>query len=283
MEKTLPPAAVLKLWRATRDRRLRSSVLLFVALLGLSCASAKPRHSELWEVCQDTLRQGVFNASTLACYPEVAGPLEDLLCATTFRTHRELNLLGFGYGSSVLGQTLREADFNVRPVEPVDPGAAQRWKQQHCAGEPARSEQEAAELRDRALSLLPAALVGPWQSCRDELYSADPFARLTCAVRGSFDLTGEDETVQLLAAHSPADPMDYGIKLKEDVEVQGADCNGERWRAGTRFWFGRSRVLRCQRQGRSAVSFRLVTGNGQCEARLPELTEPPWQAHCTTP
>ncbi len=272
MQKARPPAADLKSRRASRARRLRRLGLTVVGLFGLSCTSVKPRPSELFEACQATLRQGVFNAASLACFPELASPLEDLLCATTFTTHRELNSLGFGYGTSVLGKTLGEGHG-------VDPGRAQRWKHEHCAGSPARSVQETVELRDRAFSLLPASLVGPWRSC-GEMFQVGPHVRLRCILRGSFDLTGEDETVQFEAAHSPVSPMDFGTRLKEDLEVRGADCGGERWRAGA--WLG-SRSLRCQRRGRAAVSFRLLTGSGQCEGRLPELTEPPWQELCATP
>lgn len=280
MKKTRPPAAALKSPRASRARRLRGLGLTVFGLLGLSCTLVRPRPPELLEGCRNTLRRGVFNAASLACFPELASPLEDLLCATTFDTHLQLNRLGFGYGTSVLGQTLREADYSVRAVEPLDPWAAQRWKQEHCAGSPARSVQEAAELRDRAFSLLPASLVGPWRSCRN-FYHEDHGLR--CLLLGSFDLTGEDETVQFEAAHSPVHYLDYWTRLKEDLEVRGADCGGERWRAGTRIPSGGSRLLRCQRQGRSAVSFRLVTGRAQCEGWLPELTEPPWQELCATP
>lgn len=278
--KTRPAAAAVTSRRASRARRLRGLGLTVVGLLELSCTLVRPRPPELFEVCQETLRRGVFHAASLACFPELASTLEDLLCTTTFATHRELNDLGFGYGTSVLEQTLEEG-YGVDPVR------AQRWQQEHCAGSPARSLQEAADLRDRAFSLLPASLVGPWRSCRVFL-QADPGhgsgSRLRCLLLGSFDLTGEDETVQFEAVHSPGDPMDLGTTLREDLEVRGADCGAERWRAGTWIRGGGSRLLRCQRQGRSAVSFRLVTGKvQQCEGRLPELTEPPWQELCTTP
>ena len=280
-----PPAAALKSRRASRARRLRGLGLTVVGLLGLSCTLVRPRPPELLEGCRNTLRRGVFNAASLACFPELASPLEDLLCTTTFVTHLQLNRLGFGYGTSVLGQTLRDADYSVRAVEPLDPWAAQRWKQEHCAGSPARSVQEAAELRDRAFSLLPASLVGPWRSCRNFYLSpfADENGGLRCLLLGSFDLTGEDETVQFEATNGAVEILYLGTRFKKDLEVRGVDCGGERWRAGTWLPSGGSRLLRCQRQGRSAVSFRLVTGLGQCEGRLPELTEPPWQELCVTP
>lgn len=227
----------------------------------------------------DTLRRGVFHTASLECFPELASTLEDLLCATTFTRHSRLNSLGFGYGTSVLGQTLGEGYG-------VDSERAQRWKREHCAGAPARRVQEVADLRDRAFSLLPASLVGPWRSCR-KFFHLDPgpgsTVPLRCVLLGSFDLTGEDETVQFEAVPSWVFYLDFGTRLKEDLEVRGADCGGERWRAGTWIPTGGSRLLRCRRQGRSAVSFRLVTGRGQCEGRLPELTEPPWQELCSTP
>ena len=275
MKETRPPSGAPKSRPECRARRLRVLSLTVVALLGLSCTSARPSPSEVSEVCQETLRRGVFNAASLACFPQLASPLEDLLCATTFATHHELNSLGFGYGTPVLGQTLGEGYG-------VDPVAARRWKQERCAASPARSVQETAELRDRAYSLLPASLVGPWRSCRD-FFEVGPYVRLRCALLGSFDLAGEDETVRFEATHSPVGSMDFGTRLIEDLEVRGADCGGERWRAGTRISSSGSRRLRCQRHGNSAVSFRLVTARGQCEGRLPELTEPPWQELCATP
>ncbi len=286
MKRTQQPAAALKSRRASRARRLRGLGLTVVCLLGLSCHLVRPRRSELFKVCQDTLRRGVFNAESLACFPELASPLEDLLCTNTFAHHHQLNDLGFGYGTSVLGQTLREADYSVRAREPLDQWAAQRWKQEHCAGSPARSVQEAAELRDRAFSLLPTSLVGPWQSCRNFLHWFDlqrSREGTRCLLLGSFDLTGEGETVQFEAEYLSDAPMGFGTSLKEDLEVRGAVCGAERWRAGTRLPNGAPRLIRCQRQGRSAVSFRLVTGTGQCEGLLPELTEPPWQEFCATP
>lgn len=280
MRKAEQPGTALKPRRAFRARRLRGVCLTLVGLLGLSCTLARPRPSELFETCQDTLRQGVFHAESLTCFPELARTLEELLCTTTFASHRELNDLGFGYGTSVLGQILREADYSVRAVEPLDPRAVQRWKQEHCAGLPARSVQETVELQDRAFSLLPTSLVGPWRSCRN-FFDLDP--RVRCFLLGSFDLIGENETVRFEAVHSPVDPMDFGARLKKDLEVQGAHCGSERWRAGTRIPSGTPLLLRCQRQGRSAVSFQLVTGKGQCEGFLPELTEPPWQELCAAP
>ncbi len=269
MRRARPSAVALRSRRACRVRRLRALGLTVAGLLGLSCASAQPRPNELFEVCQETLRRGVFHWASLACFPEVASTLEDLMCATTFGTHRQLNALGFGYGTSVLGQALGE-NYSV------DPARAKRWRQENCAGSPARSVLEAVELRDRAFSLLPASLVGPWQSCRD-YFQVRPTTRLRCGLSGSFDLSGENETVQFEASHSPISSMDFGTWIKQDLEVQGVDCD-ERWRAGT--WLGSRRRLRCRRQGRSAVTFRLVTGSGQCERRLPELIEPPWQAAC---
>jgi hypothetical protein len=266
--------------RAWRARRLRGSGLIVAILLGLSCTTLKPRPPELFEVCQETLRRGVFNAASLACFPELTSPLEDLLCSTTFATHRGLNDLGFGYGTSVLGQTLREADPSVRAVEPLDPWAGQRWRQEHCADPPTGSAEEATELRDRALSLLPSSLVGPWRSCSHFLNSG---SGLRCLLLGASDRTGEDETVRFEAAYSPVGSMDFGTRLKEDLEVLGADCGGERWRAGTRISSGSARFLLCRRQGRSAVSFRLVTGKGECVGQLPELTKPPWQELCAKP
>lgn len=280
MKKTLLPAASLESRRASRARRLKGMGLAIVGLLGLSCASLKPRPLALGEVCRDTLRRGVFHEASLACFPELESALEDLLCATDFATHRQLNDLGFGYGTSVLGQTLREPDYSVRGFEPLDSWAAQRWKRVHCAGSPGRSVQEAAELRERAYSLLPASLVVPWRSCWN-FFSSD--SQVRCLLLGSFDLTGEDETVQFEAGFWAVELMEFRTRLKEDLEVRGADCGGERWRAGTRISDGAPRLLRCQRQGRSAVSFRLVTGKGQCEGLLPELTEPPWQELCAGP
>ena len=259
---------------------MRGLGLTVVALLGLSCVSVRPRPPELFEVCQETLRRGVFHAESLACFPELASPLEDLLCAGDFTTHRELNALGFGYGAWVLGQTLREADPSVRAIEPLDPEAAWRWGRAHCAGSQARGAQDVAELHVRALDLLPASLVGPWRSCRGFLASE---SRVRCILHGSFDLTGEGETVLFEAAHSPEDPMEFGTRLRKDLEVKGADCGGERWRAWTRISARAPRLLRCRRQGRSAVSIRLTTGKGVCEGRLPELTERPWQELCPTP
>ncbi len=244
--------------------------LLVVGLFGFSCVSATPRPPEVFEECQETLRRGVFHTASLACLPELAGPLEDLLCSTTFATHRDLNNLGFGYGTSILGQKLGE-EYGV------DPRLAQHWRHQHCAGDPARSVQEIADLRDQAFSMLPAALVGPWQSCRDFLQDTSDFR---CLVLGSFDVTGEDGTVALVATYSPWTILDFGARLKKDLQVQGATCGDERWRKGARIPSFGWKVLRCQRQGRSAVSFRLVTGKGECEGHLPELTEVPWQGYC---
>ncbi|MCP3963893.1 MAG: hypothetical protein GY719_39155 [bacterium] len=278
MKTTRPPAADPTSRRAWRAREPRAWGLTVVCLLGLSCASVRPP-PELFEGCRDTLQRGVFHAASLACLPELASTLEELLCATNFATHRQLNDLGFGYGTSVLGQTLGE------PYG-VDLCSARRWRHLHCAGSPARSVREIVKLRERAYSLLPASLLGPWQSCRD-YFQADRVAgsdsRTRCHLLGSFDLTGEGETVRFVAVHSPVDPMDLGTRLTEHLEVRGADCGAERWRAGSWFWAGGARLLECQRRGRSAVSFRLVTGGGQeCVARLPELTEPPWQELCAT-
>lgn len=269
---------ILESQRASRARRLRGSVLAAVGLLGLSCTTLMPRPPELAQVCLDMKRQGVFNQESLACFPEVERPLEEFLCARTFATHLQLNQLGFGYGTRVLGQTLREP--YVRAVESLDRRAVGRWRQDHCAGLPTRSEQEATELWERALSQLPDSLVGPWRSCMSFF---DPESNVRCLLLGSFDRTGQDEVVQFEAIYSPVGSFDFGTRLKEDLIVRGADCGGEQWRAGTRISSSRSRLLRCRRRGRSAVSFRLVTGKGECEGRLPELTEPPWQVLCRAP
>ncbi len=275
MQKLRPPADALRSRRASGARRLRGLDVAVFGLLGLSCASVGPRSHELFTSCQETLRRGVFNAESLACFPQLMSPLEDLLCATTFTTHRDLNDLGFGYGTPVLGQNLGEGYG-------VDPLLAQRWKHGHCAGSPTRTVKETVDLRDRAFSLLPASLAGPWRSCR-EYFDVGPYTRLRCHLSGSYDLTGEGETVRFEAAHSPVGSMDFGTRLKEDLEVRGADCGGEAWRAGSGISSRGPRRLSCRRQGRSAVSFRLVTGRGHCEVRLPELTELPWEAHCEAP
>lgn len=270
----------LKSQRASRARRLTGLGLAVVGLLGLSCTTLMPRPLGLSQVCLETMRQGVFNQASLACFPEVEHPLEELMCATTFTAHHALNHLGFGYGTPVLGQTLREADAHVRAVEYLDRRETLRWRQEHCAGAPTPSEQKATELRDRALSLLPASLVGPWRNCMDFLF---PESSVKCLLLGSFDWTGEDEMVQFEAVHQGVDPMEFGTRLKEDLIVRGADCGGEQWRAGTRLSGSKSRLLRCRRLGRSAVYIRLVTRKGECEGRLPELTEPPWQLLCRAP
>lgn len=272
---------VLASQRASRARRLRGLGLAVVVLSGLSCTTLSPRPPELAAVCMDTLRRGVFNTASLACFPEVERPLEEFLCATRFGgTHHAIHYLGFGYGTAVLGQTLREADPHVRSVVQLDRRAEQRWRQEHCAGPPTRSPEEAAELRERALSLLPASLVGPWRGCADFFFTE---SNVRCLLLGSFDQTGEDEMVQFEASYSPVGSFDFGTHLTEDLIVQGADCGGERWRSGTRLSSSRSRLLRCRRRGRSAVYFQLVAGKGRCEARLPELTEPPWQVQCQAP
>lgn len=255
--------------------------LAVAGLLGLACTSVRPRPPELLEVCLDTLRHGVFNSASLECFPELASPLEDLLCATTFDSHRELNRLGFGYGTSVLGQTLREADPSVRAIEPLDPRAARRWKQEHCAASPARSVQEIADLREQALGLLPASLVEPWRRCGDFYHAYR--GGLRCLLLGAPEMTGEGATVRFEVAYSPARSMALWTRLAADLEVRGADCGGLQWRAGSRIPAGGSRLLSCRRQGRSAVSFRLVTGKAHCEVGLPELTKPPWQELCARP
>lgn len=255
------------------------------AFLGLVCCACATSHTVSLGTgggeCVDILKRGIFNHETMACFPQIAAAVEERLCEAGFRTHNEANFAGFGYGSPIFGQILlppEQARYGLGSARVA------AWKVEHChetANRKALSWPAAVAWWGDLYDRLPISLVGPWRSCRESMSETMSRERgLLCYLYGSYDLSGEDEEIRFTAWNWPDAWLDLGARLHSDLEVEGADCGGEEWRAGSRIPSGSSRVLVCRRRGRTAVRVRLVTGEGTCERRLPELTEPPWQELC---
>lgn len=226
----------------------------------------------------------MFTEASLRCFPAVAEVVETALCQDHFGRHDEANTVGFGYGTRVFGVELVDPDSGGGPsnLVPFTLEQISAWREGHCSGSEPRASSDWEAIRER----LPLSLVGPWRACRESLgVSEQRFEKGTtqgvgCVLVGSYDLTGESEMVGFEAAYSSSAWLDLTIPLQEDLYVEGADCGGEAWQEGSLLWRTRSRVLYCRRQGRSAVTMRIVTAAGTCERHLPPLTEEPWQMQC---
>lgn len=256
-----------------------------VVLLGLSCCACVtgrtvPIPTAAAE-CSAIRDRGIFNSETLACFPEAAVAVEDRLCRTAFWTHHEANAAGFGYGSVVYGEIL------VRPqqlIKGFDRAKVAAWKAEHCRETAERNTSGWSDTLvwwNDVYARLPISLIGPWLECWASVSEGvREEGSVRCYLNGAYDIEGENETVRFTAWNSPDAWLDASAWLTADLEVDGADCGGNEWRAGSRISSTAARVLECRRRGRSAVRVKLVTGEGNCIRSLPELTEPPWRELC---
>lgn len=253
-----------------------------LCLLSSNCATARtvPLASAAPE-CRAIEDRGIFNRETLACFPEIATAVEDRLCEAGFWTHYEANFSGFGYGSQVFGQVLLSRRHGLNAFDRSKTAA---WKTKHCretADRKALTWSAVVDWWGDLYDRFPPSLIGPWRSCwklGSEGWQGE--GGLRCYLSGSYDVSGENEEIRFTAWNSPDAWLDFGARLRADLVVAGADCGGEEWPAGSRISSNSARVLTCRRRGRSAVRVKLVTGEGECERSLPELTAPPWRELC---
>lgn len=262
-------------------RRVRThpAATALVGLLFFACATGRtmPFAAAVAE-CKTVRDQGVFNRETLACFPQVAKAVEERLCEVDFGTHNSANWAGFSHGSPVFGQALVPGTWGV------DRARVANWKAEHCretADRTVLSPPEVVAFWGDLYARLPVSLAGPWRNCW--LSASDVWRNergLVCDLIGAFDLDGEDGESRFAVWSLSRGWLDFGTLLRADLEVEGADCGGEEWKAGSRIPTTKTRVLECRRRGRSAVRVKLVTGAGTCERSLPELTERPWRELC---
>jgi hypothetical protein len=131
----------------------------------------------------------------------------------------------------------------------------------------------------------------PPQDCAISQQQIQGKPGVVCRLFGAYDTDGRDGTIYFTASriYHPEQlggfmlplplPRFFAPKLRDDLQIEGAECEGPTWRRGMRV--KGSHTLRCRRLGTAAVELRLTTSKGDCVESLPELREPPWTTQCT--
>lgn len=255
--------------------------------------SPAPAQGDLFLECLEIRKTGLFNQATMGCFPWLREAVTEKLCEAPLAHHGLASWVGFGIGFEVYGvEMLDSLDFANRSVEAqrqyleVLGARRQRWTARNCASRGALSV-EFAELREiwqAVYEKLPRSLVGPWKACWEFLAPPEPSEAgsggARCFVEGSYDVTGEGETVVLSVRLDPTHWIDANTRLTRDLETEGVDCGEKAWREGKKLSNTELSRLECRRRGRAAVRFRVVTSQGACQAELPELTEVDWRNRC---
>jgi len=272
---------------------------------------------EVAGVCTRWIAEGVFNCESLACFPRVRQEVEGALCSVDLGELWLPFAAGFGYGARYRKLDLDPARVRGLPFVRygVDPTAWSAWRAEHCGDtEPATSlevgwdvgqlpkggydlcafyqaVEHTQEVFAAARAAAPRQLAEPWQRCLDfeQRCRIGKPGGVLCRLIGT---SGEaDETVYFTVLHI-LDPDQvqplllplplrryFAPKLRHDLEIVGAECEGPQWLEGMRV--KGQHTLRCRRLGPGAVTFRLVTSKGECTETLPELGDPPWQETCS--
>jgi|GEM_PF-4379084 len=272
---------------------------------------------EVSQLCRQVLAAGVFNRRSLACYPQVWHEVENALCSVDVGDVWLPFAAGFGVESERLAPKQLEHQTLVFARYRVHPAAWSAWRAKHCRDvEPTTSieadwgvgtEQPEAtyvalrmhDVLERtqdafaaARAVAPPSLVERWESCALLLRELDMGGKpgVHCRLIGSDDTGTADETLYFSARriYHPASlgpwllpfplPRLFAPKLRRDLEIEGARCEGPEWRQGMRI--KGHHTLRCKRLGTSDVTFRLTTSKGDCTETLPAAGDPPWDTTC---
>jgi len=295
---------------------LRAMFALLGCLVAVPTLSATPLpfqpelDREVSLHCQRVLTAGILNCESLACFPELRREVSAGLC--TAHLGRAWFPAAAGFGAGAVDPRPAELPDVAALLWPegVDPAAWSPWRSECCRhkevttsleiawGAGPAAEREFYGLLDRTIQTFataraaaPRSLVGPWEDCASfhpSLFGARP--GVACRLIGSYDTGGTDGDVYFtvwrilppelsgpLLLPLPL-PRLFAPKLRQDLEVDGADCEGSEWRKGMRV--KGSHTVRCRRRGTSAITLRLRTTKGDCTEFLPELREPPWREGC---
>lgn len=263
--------------------------------------------------CQQILAAGIFHSRSLACSPLLRQEVEKALCSVDVGEVWLPFAAGFGVGAENVTTTFPERTALELQRAPVDATAWNHWRAEHCGdAEPVTDieadwgvgykQPEATQVAHRmarifertqdafalARAVAPPSLVEPWERCALSRRQVDLGGKpgVHCRLIAS----SEPETLYFSALrifHPDATdplllpiplPRYFAPKLRRDLEIQGATCEGPAWRKGMRLQG--HHTLRCQRQDSSEVTFRLVTSKGDCTETLPATDEPTWQESC---
>lgn len=244
-----------------------------VVLFTVSAAHGAPKLSELTHRCVEIQKRGIFDPATLAADPRLARAVKAAECRANYGSQGLLNQVGFGYGTSVMGQVL------IDPLEGgrsgVDGAAARRWHAENCPpGSVAEPWTEDQALWQLAYALVPRAIYAPWRACTDyfQTHYAEALRNLSCVALADPD----DDSRVTFEAHYIGDGLfDSSTRLQDDLQVEGATCPAP-WRAGSRVGRRyRGRSITCQRQGDATVRFRIASKNLSCEATVPPSVRSP--------
>lgn len=290
--------------------RRGASFFLAAAILGgiaPSGAVAAKRVDPNWELskeiaarCNEILMTGLFHDESFACIPGLRQATEQKLCSSGTDPFFPY-AAGFGSGARLLPGA--GASFHGAALfQQADWNKLERYLQDCPKGQPSELVLSGDIYEDVGRVLdhweaerakLPISMRGPWEACAAFQWreSVGRKAEVQCHAIDPFDVDGEDDWVYFQAAVIVSAkaldapllppllllPRYRAARLRADLEVLGAECESASWKKGMRFGSG---ALRCRRDGRSPVTFRLSTTKGSCTAELSELTEPSWQALC---
>lgn len=270
---------------------------------------------EVSRLCNRWIAEGVFHRESLACFPRVRQEVEKALCSLDVGELWLPFAAGFGYGARYKKLDLDPAQVRGLPFlrYGVDPTAWSVWRAEHCGdAEPAASLEvgwdvgqlpkgrydlcafyQAVERTQEAFAAARAAaprpLVEPWERCvffeqRCRVGKPGVLCRLI-GTSGSADETIYFTALRILdpdLVHPMLLPLPlpryFAPKLRSDLEITGAECEGPQWLEGMRV--KGQHTLRCRRLGKAAVTFHLTTSKGDCTETLPEVGDPPWQETC---
>lgn len=265
--------------------------------------------------CQRVLAAGVFHSESLACFPRLRQEVEEALCSVGVGESWLPFAAGFGVGAGGLPPEFPPHAAPPFWPQPVHPALWHRWRAEHCGdSEPttsieadwgvARDQPAATQVGLEAYDVVqrtqdafaaarasaPQSLAGPWEECAG-FYRSFVADKPGVVCRLIADGTGPgDELIYFSAWRILPEELTHPLllpiprprlfapKLRQDLEIEGAQCDGPPWRKGMRV--KGNHTLRCRRQGSSAVTFRLSTSKGDCTKSLPELGDPSWQEAC---
>lgn len=274
-------------------------------------------NEEAFRACQQVLVVGIFHPESLGCYPDMRRQVEKALCSVRLGDVWLPFSAGFGCGATTRPRSLPEGSLPLARAK-VDTTAWNAWRAERCRdAEPtidleadwgvATRQPEATEVGLRAYRIqartleafaearaeAPPSLSEPWEGCaRIVPYFADKTG-VACRLVGSLEGKGADQTLYFTAQRILNEdslgplllpiplPRYFAPKLRHDLEILGAICEGPKWRKGMRV--KGHHTLRCRRRGTAAVTFHLTTSKGDCTATLPALDELPDRTTCSEP